>query len=39
MPCGYSWRVPRDLKLNGNEETRQLYSKIEATRQIVVCRH
>ena len=44
---GYSWRVPIDLKLNGNEETfnvqvqydtLELYGKVTATRQFVIYR-
>ncbi len=44
---GYSWRVPNDLKLNGNEETfnvqvqydtLELYGKVTATRQFVIYR-
>jgi len=53
MPFGragtyeYSWQVPNDLKLNGNEETfnvqvqydtLELYGKVTATRQIVIYR-
>ncbi len=42
---GYSWPVPNDLKLNGNEETfnvqvqydtLELYGKVTATRQFVI---
>ncbi len=45
--CRYSWRVPTDLKLNGNEETfnvqveydtLELYGKVTATRQFVIYR-
>jgi len=45
--CGYSWRVPNDLKLNGNEETfnvqvqhdmLELYGTVTATRQFVIYR-
>jgi len=44
---GYSWRVPIDLKLNGNEETFNvqvhyntlaLYGKVTAKRQFVIYR-
>ncbi len=44
---GYSWRVPNDLKLKGNEETfnvqvqydtLELYGKVTATRQFVIYR-
>jgi len=44
---GYSWQVPTDLKLNGNEETfnvqvrydtLELYGKVTATRQFVIYR-
>ncbi len=46
--CGYSWRVPDDLKLDGDKETftirviydtHELYGKVEASRQFSVCRN
>ncbi|MHC4169186.1 MAG: hypothetical protein ACYSWQ_19720 [Planctomycetota bacterium] len=46
-PRTYSWRVPQNLQLNGNEETftirveydtKELYGKISATRKITICR-
>ncbi len=46
--CAYSWQVPGDLKLDGEQETftirviydtRELYGKVEASRQFSVCRN
>lgn len=43
--CGYSWRIPKNLKLTGKEEaftvtvvydTLELYGKIKASRKIVI---
>ncbi len=43
--CGYSWRVPDKIKINGSQEifnvkvkfdTKQLYGKVTATRKFVI---
>jgi hypothetical protein len=43
--CGYTWRVPDDLKINGSEEeftatvtydTQKLYGKVSAARKITI---
>jgi hypothetical protein len=45
--CGYSWRVPEDLRLSGSEETltitatydtQELYGKVAGSRQVTVYR-
>ncbi|MHC4165611.1 MAG: hypothetical protein ACYSWQ_01495 [Planctomycetota bacterium] len=46
-PQTYSWRVPENLQLDGNEEiftirveydTKELYGKVSATRKMTICR-
>ncbi len=43
--CGYTWRVPTDLEINGDEEeltvtvtyeTQKLYGKVTAQRKITI---
>ena len=45
--CGYSWRVPKNLKLDGSAETLtvqvrydtlELYGKVSASRSVTVYR-
>jgi hypothetical protein len=46
--CAYSWRVPEDLRLGGNEETftvevvydtHELYGTVTARREFTICRN
>jgi hypothetical protein len=46
--CTYSWQVPENLKLNGDQETftvtvtydtRDLYGSVSARREFTVCRN